>query len=354
MKYTNRLRTTSVFLLAIALSGCSWLGIGGDEGWLRDRQGAYLEASVAPRMDIPSDLDSFTIDDLYPIPPEPPGQDEYFVTPPAPKLMDSRVRDGVVVQRIGDRAWIVVGASPAQVWPRLLDYWPTNDIELSRADAPAGVMETTWLEEQDGDRRHKYQIRIEPGLHAGNSEIYVVEVNDDGSSAPDEPREWPERSQSQEYENGMLSAISLYLADRSDLYRASSVSLLAGDIEAASKANLLTGRGDTPTRLELRIDFERAWSQVNQALGDAGIEITASNRDERRFTVAFSGEESEDEPGFFARLFGGGGDEAEAVTFHVDLQPRDGAIMVEATPVSEEVAPRLQDLLIRTINDNLI
>lgn len=353
MKYACTFRALLTPVLVLSVSGCSWLGIGGDDGWLRDRQGAYLEASVAPRMDIPSDLDSYTIDDLYLIPEEPPGQAEYFVTPPPPKPMDSRIREGVVVQRFGDRAWIVVGATPSQVWPRLADYWPTEGIELSRADAPAGVMETVWLEEQNSDLRHKYQIRVEPGLHAGNSEIYVREVTDQGESAPDEPREWPEESDSEEYETAMLSAISLYLADRSDLYRASSVSLLAGSIEADSKAQLVTGRGNTPTSLELRIDFDRAWGQVNQALGEAGIEITASDRDSGRFTVQFSGEEEEDEPGFFSRLFGGGG-EPETVAFHVDLQPRDGAIMLEARTVSGEQAPRLQDLLVRTINDNLI
>lgn len=353
MNYRSPFRALLAPLLVLFLSGCSWLGIGGDDGWLRDRQGAYLEASVAPRMDIPSNLDSYTIDDLYLIPEEPPGQAEYFVTPPPPDLMDSRIREGVVVQRFGDRAWIVVGATPSQVWPRLLEFWPTQSVELSRTDAPAGLMETVWMEEQNGDRRHKYQIRLEPGLHAGNSEIYVREVTDQGESAPEEPREWPEESDSQEYETAMLSTISLYLADRSDLYRASSVSLLAGSIEADSKAQLVTGRGDTPTRLRLRIDFDRAWSQVNQALGAAEIEMTASDRDSRRFTVRFSGEEDEEEPGFFSRLFGGD-DEAETRAFHVDLQPQDGAIMLEAATVSGEAAPRLQDLLVRTINDNLI
>lgn len=353
MKYTSMFRALLASALVLTTTGCSWLGIGGDEGWLRDRQGSYLDASVAPRMDIPSDLDSYTIDDLYIIPEEPPGQAEYFVTPPPPEPMDSRVREGVVVQRFGDRSWIVVGASPPQVWPRLLDFWPTQGIGLSRTDAPAGIMETIWLDEQNSDLRHKYQIRVEPGLHAGNSEIYVREVTDQGESAPDEPRQWPAESDSEDYESALMSAISVYLADRSDLYRASSVSLLAGSIEADSKARLLTGRGDTPTRLELRIDFDRAWGQVNQALGEAGIEVTGSDRDAGRFTVRFSGAEDEDGPGFFGRLFGGG-DGPEARAFHIDLQPEDGAIMLEAAAVSGDAAPGLQDLLVRTINDNLI
>ena len=86
------------------VQGCSWLGIGGDEGWLRDREGEYLEARITPVMDIPAELDSYTIAQLYYIPPEAPGEREVYVVPPAPKPIDTRVREGVVIQRFGDRA----------------------------------------------------------------------------------------------------------------------------------------------------------------------------------------------------------------------------------------------------------
>lgn len=354
MEYTNTIRFLLTPVLVLSLSACSWLGIGGEDGWLRDRQGEYLRATVSPRMDIPPELDTFTIDELYPIPEEPPGPAEYFVVPPPPKPMDSRVREGVTLQRFGDRAWIVVGASPSQVWPMLLEFWPTSGMEMGRADVEAGIMESVWLEEQEGDQRHKYRLLVEPGLHAGNSEIHVTEVTGNSENSPDEPREWPEESDSQEYRNFMLNEVSVYLAERSDLYQTSSVSLLAGSIEEEGKARLLTGRGTTPTRLELRLDFSRAWSQVSQALDGASIEVTAADRENRRFTVAFSGEESEDGPGFFSRLFRREQNDTESVPFHVDLQEQGDAIMVEATPVSGEEALRLQDLLVRTINDNLI
>lgn len=341
---------------ALVMNSCSWLGIGGDDGWLRDRQGSYLEAETVSPMDIPPELDSYTIDALYRIPAEPPGASEYFVQPPPPKPMDTRIRDGVVIQRFGDRAWLVVGATPSQVWPRLLDYWPTTGIALAREEPTQGLVETVWIEQQDSERRHKYLVRIEPGLHAGNSEIYVRHILDDGEGEVQDQYDWPQTSDSSEYEEAMLSSISLYLADRSDLYRASSVSLLAGSIEAESKANLDAGRGNEPTRLHLRIDYSRAWSQVGQALGSANVEIISSDRDDGRYTVLFSGEEEEDGPGFIGRLFGRDDPRDDAVEFHVDLQRPDTAdsVTVTAETAAGEPAPRLQDLLIRTINDNLI
>lgn len=340
-------------VLSVTFSACTWLGIGGDDGWLRDREGEYLQAPVVARMEIPAELDTFTIDDLYMIPPPPAGDREFFVRPPPPKPIDSRIRDGVVVQQFGDRAWIVVGATGGQIWPRLRDYWPTEGIALSREEPVAGVMETVWLPADDGSR-HKYRVFIEPGLHAGNSEIYVRHVSDQGESADNEPVRWPDVSDSRERENLMLASISLYLADRADLYRASSVSLLAGSIEADSKARLLDQRaGDT--RLELRIDFDRAWSQVSQSLGNANIETVGSDRESRWFDVRFSGEESADRPGFFSRLFRRGGQDEELLRdFRVELVELNGRIEVRAATTDGSTAPRLQDLLIRTINDNLI
>ncbi|HDZ09107.1 outer membrane protein assembly factor BamC [Pseudohongiella sp.] len=346
------LRTLTVLVVATSVSACSWLGIGGEEGWLRDRQDEYLRAEITPPMQIPSELDSYTIDELYYIPEEAPGDRALYIVPPAPKPIDSRVREGVVVQRFGERAWIVIGATSGQVWPRLRDYWSTEEVALSSENAEAGLLETVWLPQSDTNLRHKYQVRVEPGLHAGNSEIYVRHVSDNGGSAANEPAQFPEESDSQERENTILASISLYLADRTDIYRASSVSMLAGSIEALGKARVVTaGAGDT--RLELRLDLERAWSQLNQAINNANIEVLNADRDAQRFQVAFSGAEEEEEPGFFGRLFGGG-DDAEVINFDITVAETEQGISVRAVPSSGQSAPYEQDLLIRTINDNLI
>lgn len=346
------LRALSLLMLAASVSACSWLGVGGEDGWLRDRQGEYLRAEITPPMQIPPELDSYTIDELYYIPEEAPGDRSVYVVPPAPKPIDSRVREGVVVQRFGERAWIVIGATTGQVWPRLRDYWSTEQVALSRESAETGVLETVWLPQADSDQRHKYQVRVEPGLHSGNSEIYVRHVSDNGESPANAPAQFPAESDSQERENVILASISLYLADRTDIYRASSVSMLAGSIEIQGKARVVAeGPGDT--RLLLRIDFDRAWSQLNQAINNANIDVLNADRDAQRFQVAFSGDEAEDEPGFFGRLFGRGSD-SEVINFDITVVETEQGISVRAVPASGQAAPYEQDLLIRTINDNLI
>ncbi|MDH7944921.1 outer membrane protein assembly factor BamC [Pseudohongiella sp. SYSU M77423] len=338
--------------MAMLVQGCSWLGIGGDEGWLRDREGEYLEARITPVMDIPAELDSYTIDQLYYIPPEAPGEREVYVVPPAPKPIDTRVREGVVIQRFGDRAWIVVGATPGQVWPTLRDYFATEGLPVASEDAVAGVVETEWVPQDDSDVRNRYRVRVEPGLHAGNSEVYILQVDDEGETAEGQAVTWPSDSENLEREATMLASLSMYLADRTDIYRGSSVSMLAGSIEAQGKARLDDSESGS-TRLELRIDFDRAWSQVGQAIGNAEIELLSSDRDERRYIVSFTGTENQEEPGFFGRLFGRD-EEVEARQFDVTLSDTADGILVEARVSDGAPAPYQQDLLVRTINDNLI
>lgn len=332
------------------LSGCSFLM--GDDGPFRDRQADYLVAPIIPTMEIPDTLDSYTLDELYVIPPMPEGEHSYFVQAPKPHALDTNIREGVVVQRFGDRRWIVIGAEPAQVWPRLRDYWSTAQIPVASEDPVRAITETAWLGDEEGNR-NKYQVRIEPGLHSGNSEVYVLQVSESYVSDPAAPVNWPQNSANLELEHAMLDDISLYLADRTDLYRASSVSLLAGSIEAESKASVIpTSRGDT---LQLRVDFDRVWSQVGQALSNAEIEVTDSSRDEAFYSVLFSGVEEERRPGFFARLFGADDTEDMGKTpFTLHLISGEGQVTIVAEQTSGASDPELQDQLINALNKNLI
>lgn len=338
-------------LLVSTLAGCSYLT--GDDGYFRDRQGDYLVAPTIEPMAIPAELDSYTLDALYVVPESIPEERAFFVKAPSPRPLDTNIREGVVVQRFGERRWIVIGAEPGQVWPRMRDYWSTAQIRLAFEDPIRAIMETTWIGEEG--ERNKYQVRIEPGLHSGNSEVYVVQIGESYVEDPDAAIQWPDNSADLDLENALLDDISLYLADRTDLYRASSVSLLAGSIEAESKANIVPSpNGDT---LVVRIDFGRAWSQLSQAIENAEIEIIESNRDEAFYTVRFDGSEEVEPPGFFRRLFGAGREpEGELPVFKLDIATEPDRVVITAEPANGDVNfnPALRDLLIRVVHRNLI
>lgn len=218
-------------------------------------------------------------------------------------------------------------------------------------------METSWLEvDSNLETRHKYRVLIEPGLHSGYSEIYVVHVQSPRSEPIPLITNWPEVSAEADREKQILNTLSQYLADRNDVYQASSASLLAGSIEAERKANIIDD-GQGRQVLELRLGFNRAWVLVRSALDEAGVNIIDTDRDAAFLNVSFSGLRQEDnEPGFIGRLFNrnDGNAQAQERDFNVRLVEGDGVITViaEAVEATDNLGDLTAELLI-VINDNL-
>ena len=341
--------------LATVLGGCNYLA--GENGPFRDRGGDYLEAEILPTMVIPEELDSYTLDQLYVIPAQVAVEAEEFDGTPMPKPIETRRREGVIIQNLGDRRWIVLDATPGQVWPLVRDYWTQLQVVLDYENPGRGIMETSWLEvDSDLEIRHKYRMTIEPGLHSGYSEIYVRHLQNLRTEPTPVVVNWPETSSSADREGQILTTLSQYLADRNDVYQASSASLLAGSIEAERKANIVEDDQGEQI-LELRLDYARAWVLVRSALQAAEISILESDRDQSFFNVSFAGLQlEEDEPGFIGRIFGGGNVDgiAEAKGFSIRLLETGSTVKVvaEALEAAEDLSELSQQLLL-VINDNL-
>lgn len=341
--------------LAMVLGACNYLS--GENGVFRDRGGDYLEAEILPAMVIPEELDSYTLDQLYVIPAQVAVETEVFDDTPMPKPIETRRREGVIIQNLGDRRWIVLDANPDQVWPLVRDYWTQLQVVLDYENPGSGIMETSWLEvDSDEETRHKYRMTIEPGLHSGYSEIYVRHLENLRSEPIPIVVNWPETSSSADNEGQILTTLSQYLADRNDVYQASSASLLAGSIEAERKANIVEDEQGGQI-LELRLDYARAWVLVRSALEAAEISILESDRDQSFFNVSFAGLQlEEDEPGFIGRIFGGGNDDgvSEERDFSIRLLETESTIKVvaEALEATDDLSVLTQELLL-VINDNL-
>ncbi len=341
--------------VVMLLTGCNYLT--GENGMFRDRADDYMDAPVMPLMAIPDELDSYTLDELYVIPAQYSATAQPFDQIPLPKPIEAAGREGVIIQNLSDTSWIVLDATPGQVWPLVRDYWAQLQVILEYENPGAGIMETGWVEVDSSlETRHKYRVRIEPGLHSGYSEIYVIHLESPRSEPAPLVVTWPETSSSEDRERQILDSLSQYLADRNDVYQASSASLLAGSIEAERKANLVRG-GDGQQVLELRLDFNRAWVLVRSALDDAGVTILENDRDMAFLNVRFAGiGESTDEPGFIRRLFTRNDADGAAMErdFSVRLVDEDGVVTVIATPL--EPADDLTELaaeLLLVINNNL-
>ena len=337
------------------LSSCNYLA--GENGPFRDRADDYMEAPVLPLMSIPDELDSYTLDQLYVIPEQISASAEPFEDIPLPKPIEANRREGVIIQNLADRSWIVIDATPGQVWPLVRDYWTQLQVVLEYENPSSGIMETAWLEvESNLETRHKYRVTIEPGLHSGYSEIYVIHQDSPRSEPVPLITTWPETSLSEDRERQILDSLSQYLADRNDVYQASSASLLAGSIEAERKANIVDD-GQGGQVLQLRLNYNRAWVLVRSALDEAGVTILENDRDMAFLNVRFAGIRGEqDEPGFIGRLFNRDdpGSQPDERDFSVRLVDEDGIVTVIAEPIDAtgDLADLTAELLL-VINDNL-
>jgi outer membrane protein assembly factor BamC len=315
-----------------SISSCSF--ISGDNGVLRDRRQTYKDAEISPVMEIPHSLDSYTIDQLYVIPSQFLTDAVPFEDVPMPEPIETKRREGVIIQNLGERRWIVLDATPAQVWPLVRDFWAQLQVSLDYENPTSGLMETAWVEvNAEPLLRHKYRISIEPGLHSGYAEIYVTHLSNLRSEPIPVLVNWPDSSESEDRERQIMDAVSQYLADRNDVYQASTSSLLAGSIDAERKANIVT-ESNGQEKLRLRVDYNRAWVQVRQAIERAEVEILETDRGEAKIVVNFSGiREQEIKAGFFRRLISRGEKKADdQPTLQLTVRITDVDDFVEITP----------------------
>lgn len=300
----------------VATSGCSTTtrmigkvpymsSLIGDEGYIRDRRDEYLEAQTLPRLEVPAAYDSYIIDDLYVIP-EVGGQIlSENGNVPRPRQMEGNTGRDVVIQRIGAETWIVAGASPSQIWPRVKDFWLSNRVTMSYENPTTGTMDTVWFAlGGESATRERIRVTIENGFQNNSSEIRVLHMSAPRDAPGTNEEAFPEESDDPEVADDILQQISQYLADVSDIYQASTVSFLAGSISSEGRA-ALNPLSDGSQQLVLDAQYRRAWAAVGLALGRSDqIEVVNNFPDYGYYEVNFSVPvDEDDEPGFIRGLF---------------------------------------------------
>jgi outer membrane protein assembly factor BamC len=342
---------TAMSALAV-LSACSMLAavpipgldkVAGENGMFRDRKGEYLQAATIPRTEVPAGMDSFIIDDLLVIPELPAdASDQAFLDPPRPRAVEGRPDREVVIQRMDNRGWVIVDVSPGQVWPRIRDYFRQNNVVITFENPTAGLMETGWFV-LDGNvlTQEKFRVTVETGFQDNSAEIRLLHMEAPQSTPVISVLPFQATSMNPETEYTVLSSLSSYLADVADLYQASSVSFLAGNINSAGKASIATTPAGTNI-LQLRADYNRAWAALGRALLRNEIQILSQDTNQGVFDVVYvpgripAGEQ--EKPGFFRRLWTlnglfGSGDDLPAFTLQLRLLRAGDTVEVLAVPV---------------------
>jgi len=358
----------------LTLCACSMLSsvpipgldyIAGEEGLLRDRKADYLEAEVLPRTTIPSEYDSYIIDDLMVIPQVPGNNTQAFLDAPRPRAFSGRSERGVVIQRMSGDSWVVVDVSPSEVWPRIRDYWTSKSIGVAFENPTRGVLDTGWFVLAGNSlTKEKIRVTVEPGFQNDSAEIRLLHLAVGQSIPVLDQVNWPESSTDPEVEYDFLTDLSNYLVDVADLYQASTVSFLAENIDGRGKANILSTPGGKDI-LHLEAGFDRSWAAIDRALRRAEIEIIADSIDQGVFEVNYviPTETDEEEPGLFSKIFTLNGvfnkdEPQEYFPLQIQVLDLDGEVEViiesiNATQQRSDSVIEAENSLLRLLRNNI-
>jgi outer membrane protein assembly factor BamC len=310
--------------VAVGLGACSSLRHPGDV--VKDRRAEYKSARSLPPLEVPPDLAPPAPSENVEVPEGGAGGSATFsalrsATSTVPQA-GQRVSvlsepQNVRVERQGDRQWLVVQAEPAQIWPKVRDFWVKNGFTLKVEDPRIGILETDWAENradipQDPIRRvlgrvfdqvysaatrDKFRVRLEHGTKPGTTEIYLTQRGMEevvqGSTTI-----WQPRKSDPELEAEMLKRMMVFLGVEEKKAGALVAATRQGE---APRATMIRDSAGGVT-LTLNEDFSRAWRRTGLALDKVGFTVEDRDRSRGVYYVRYIEPEEGGKKGFLSKL----------------------------------------------------
>lgn len=276
-------------LVVLALAGCRYMR--DDKGLFVDARDDYVDAAPSKPLEVPDDLSGMRIEDSWPIPELANPNVAARLYPrrvPRPEVLVGREFDAVRIQKLGTRSWVVLGDSPAQVWPQVKQFLADSGVGIGREDPPEGLIMSEWVVVRDDDYddvvrgairdgrakhvedggaavelgRDRLRFRVERGIRRGSSEVHVTHVRAVGMADEESPA---------------IPAVETEVTTKLAEYFAAgitdgAVSMVGREIAARSKAEIVKDASGYPS-LYLNIGFDRAWATVSQALERAEVVV---------------------------------------------------------------------------------
>lgn len=312
MNYPGRGAALSTLICAaLAVGGCSTTTSGSNID--------YRSASQAPSLELPPDLTVPASGDRFAVPDVDAKGVATFstydserseATRPAP-VAQNEARTvavaaadaaGMKIERSGSQRWLVVNMAPAELWPRVREFWIELGFVLDRDEPTIGIMETDWAEDrakipQDFLRetlgrvidnvystpeRDKFRTRLESGARAGVTEIFIshrgmMEIY------PDEAQDrtiWQPRAADPELEAEMLRRLMVKLGETKERAQAAVATPASPELARIES-------GESGSRLLVSESFDRAWRRVGLALDRTGFTVEDRDRAQGVYYVRY-------------------------------------------------------------------
>ncbi|MCL6271525.1 outer membrane protein assembly factor BamC [Sansalvadorimonas sp. 2012CJ34-2] len=286
-----------VFTLAgasLLLGACSSLT--GQDGYLRDKGGDYLNESMIPELKIPKSLDPVAPEDylLVPTIPVSSAGAENVVPRADQRFVQDNGITFQVVQRSEGRV-LLADYAPDVIWSYMSRFWDSNSIPLEQENVAAGTMETAWVQlgeksnpgmmrqlfgkvielENSEVSQEKFRVAIRQGNRADTSEVLLKHARLPIEANNQTPVNWSAIKPGASFIDGqLLNEMLLFMVkNRQDQGGA----LASDDFAVNAEANIIRDGNGNPA-LAIDQNFASSWQAVEQALKKMGASVTDKNR----------------------------------------------------------------------------
>lgn len=274
----------AIIAWVVLLGACS--ATKNEQSMFRDRKYDYRIAEEGQRMQVPAHLDSQSIIDYYPIPDISPfAEKEIIINPPLPTGMLLDIDQRVRLQRLQEREWILIQATPSQVWVRLKYYLQQQNWPILMEQGAQGELIAT-------SAQGFLRFQLNQGFQHNSSEL-SLRVSQDPSII----QTWPAVSADAEQEHELLLALATFLADPEQpaysfvAYNISTQQRLFSDFDAQGARYIL-----------LKSDSARAKASLEKALLHA--EFIIEQNDANTLLVQYAPQSNKTlKRGFWQRIF---------------------------------------------------
>jgi outer membrane protein assembly factor BamC len=312
----HRVRPLAALLvLAWALGGCSSLNLDS-----LSKRIDYKSTSSAPSLELPPDLTKPTYDDRYSVTTASGLAARDATRPKQSDLLPGNPEAHIA--RAGNERWLVVKATPEQVWTVTHKFWEDMGFVIATEQPQLGTMETDWAENradipQDAIRKYigkyidifyntykrdKFRTRIERGVEPGTTEIYLSHrgMEQVPTTTVDNKNPagfaWAATPPDPNLEAEMLSRLMMRFGAGGPPTATASASGVpqpapggAAAVEAAGgpdRARL--EHGPEGAKLYVEDPFDRAWRRVGLALDRSGFTVVDRDRSSGLYYVRYA------------------------------------------------------------------
>ncbi len=327
----NRITLLSVSLTAaMTLTGCSKILPKFDQV-VPDNRKQYEKAQTLPDLEVPPDLSTEAIRDRMAIPEG--GQAASYSSYQERRAEQQRADElektqNAAVRVLENEHVLAVEGATVQVWPKLESFWQTQGYALELDDVELGIIETAWVDSDDGLRRTKFKIFAEAGEQPGTTVLYVSEEAEELLPVG-EDLVWQRRPRNEEQERAMVDNLLASLENRAGssaggvsvakpipLAEEVAPTAVAADSDSDNSAPLaapalrnpdamsagpkhaeLVSVGEGKVYLTVAEEFPQAWKSTGRALEKAGIEVKDSDKGRGVYLIAFKSDTGEQDAG---------------------------------------------------------